>query len=132
MSCKEALFEKLQQVGLRPVMMEDGAIGVGVIGENCSQIPVTITFLEDQYHSVYFFVPRFIRVWSKSAIGSALCNTCNKEYVGVKFTMEGEDYISAQLESVLGSDLDGELAFHLFQQLVSVVDDAYEYIDEHM
>ncbi len=109
--------------------VREDVVKVVYTGDNLKSIPVYVFFDKDGDPLVCF------KCWdiakfkdSKMANGVIACNMLNKKYRWVKFYLDDDNDIIAQIDAYVDEETCGSECLNLVKRTVNIVDEGYEII----
>ena len=94
-------------------------------GDNLETIPVYVFFDKDGDPYVQFKCWNIANFKTNREKGIDVCNQLNHEYRWVRFYIDNDNDVVADIDAVIDEDTCGDVCFSLVGRVVSIVDEAY-------
>lgn len=123
---KELALAYLDKEGIKYAEMEKGAIRITFGGDNMDSIRQYLFFDEDGepiLQARSWEVAKFKE--SKRAAAIDLCNTLNREYRWVRFTLDDDGDINVVADCYMTKESAGPITYNIVSRMVNIIDDVY-------
>ena len=128
-SIKQLCMEYMRREKIRYEDVREFVLKITYTGANLTTIPIYIYFDEDGESSVA------VKCWSvanfagQRELAASLSNELNEKYRWVKFYVDKDGDVIAELDAFVSEGNAGEGCMKLVRRVTSVVDDAYPFLE---
>ena len=123
---KSVYLRYMDKHGIKYVDKNDRIVSVTYNGDNLNKIPVLVIFDEDGEGIVQLDCWEIAKFKDdKRAAGMIASNELNAKYRWVKFYVDDDGDMRAQIDAYVDYDNVGEVCSKLVQRMVSIIDKAY-------
>ena len=123
---KQLFMNYMDRKGIKYSDVKDYVVRVTYTGDNLKSIPVYVFFDSDGDPLVC------LKCWDivnfkdeKMASGIIACNELNKQYRWVKFYLDKDNDVVAQIDAYIDAETCGEECLNLVKRVVNITDEAY-------
>lgn len=123
---KSEFMRYLDQKGVKYQELDDRRVLVRYGGENLKTIAVTVSFDKNESNTVQLYsfeIASFKE--DKFAAGLLACNALNARFRWVKFYLDSDRDVIAEMDAVVDYNSVGEECFELVIRMVGIIDEAY-------
>lgn len=124
-NCKQICMEYMRREKIRYEDVREHVIKITYKGENLTSIPVFVYFDEEGDPIVSVKCWNIINFANHVALGYEVCNGLNEKYRWVKFYIDGDADIVAEVDAFVDEQGCGPECTALVRRMVSIVDEAY-------
>lgn len=129
---KQLFLDYMDANGVKYTDVREDVVKVVYTGDNLKSIPVYVFFDKDGDPLVCFKCWDIARLNdSKKAYGIIKCNTLNKKYRWVKFYLDDDNDIVAQIDAYVDEKTCGSEYLALVRRMVGIVDEGYALLAAH-
>ncbi len=123
---KNLYMQYMDIEGIKYTNQDGERVRVSYSGDNKDSIPVYVIFDKDGEGLVTMYcwsIAKFPE--EKKPLAYKICNDLNDQYRWVKFYLDKDSEIAAQLDAYIYPDSCGEECANLVRRIVNIVDDTY-------
>ncbi len=125
-SYKDEYMRYMDDNGIKYTDRSEHVVRVSYSGDNMRSIPVNVFFDEDGDNIVQLCCYEIARFkGDRIANGLIVCNALNQKYRWVKFYLDSDNDVRAELDAYISSGTAGEECANLVRRVVSIVDKSY-------
>ena len=115
----------LDSQGIKYTEQNENVVKVIYEGENLNTISIFVIFDEDGENLVQIRSWEIINFKNSEAKAYIACNEMNDNYRWLKFYIDGDADIVAEMDAVIDMDTCGEVCLSLVRRAVRIIDKAY-------
>lgn len=126
---KQLFIQYMEREGIKYSDVDENVVRVSYNGDNLKTIPVYVFFdKEDDPFVCYkcWEIAKFPE--EKRAAGILVCNALNKKYRWVKFYVDDDGDLIAEMDALVDEETGGLECLSSVQRIVGIVDEAYPVI----
>ena len=124
-SYKQMCMEYMRREKIRYEDVREFVLKITYTGGNFSTIPIYIYFDENGESTIAIKCWNVANFAGQTDLAVTLCNELNKKYRWVKFYVDEDADVVAELDALISLDDCGAACMNFVQRMTSVVDDAY-------
>lgn len=124
-SYKQMCMEYMRREKIKYEDIREFVIKISYEGENLFSIPIFVYFEEDGAPIVAVKCWNIANFSGRKDLAVTLCNELNEKYRWVKFYVDGDADVVAELDAYISEQECGSVCTNLIRRMVSTVDDAY-------
>ena len=122
---KKMCMEYMRREKIRYEDVREHVIKISYKGDNLTLIPIFIYFDEDGDPIVSVKCWNIINFENSDELGYSICNELNEKYRWVKFYVDKDADVVAELDAYVDEQNCGAVCATLVRRMVSIVDEAY-------
>ena len=122
---KQLCMEYMRREKIRYEDVREFVLKVTYTGANVSTISIYLYFDEDGEANVALKSWNIVNFAGRVDEAVALCNTLNAKYRWVKFYVDEDADVVAELDALVSEQSCGSSCMNLIRRMTSVIDDAY-------
>ena len=111
--------------GVKYTEQKENVIKVVYSGDNLDTIPIYVFFDKDGDSLISCKCWDILSFKNNKAAGIAVCNALNARFRWVKFYIDDDADVVADLDAVIDDETCGAECLQLVRRMVSIIDDAY-------
>lgn len=126
---KQLFIQYMEREGIKYTDIDERAVRVGYNGDNLNSIPVYVLFDKDDKPFVSYKCWEIAKFPAdKKAAGILACNALNAKYRWVKFYVDDDNDLIAEMDTLVDEETCGMECATSVQRIVGIVDEAYPVI----
>jgi len=118
-------LDQMDSEGVRYTQTESNIVKIVYGGENLDTITIFVIFDEDGDPLVQLKCWNIAGFKGKEALAMEICNQLNARFRWVKFYVDKDSDVIADLDAMIDIDSCGEEVLAMVRRMVSILDDAY-------
>ncbi|MBR5774416.1 MAG: YbjN domain-containing protein [Clostridia bacterium] len=126
MSIYKTLFmQYLNEKGVKYTDVDEFAVKISYSCDNINSVNAYVFFDKKGQGMVQLHVWNIMNYKGKREVGYVACNELNNKYRWVKFYVDNDDDIAADIDAYIDEDTCGPECLNLVRRIVNIVDEAY-------
>ena len=116
----------LRREGIKFEQLKDYVLKITYTGDNLNSIPIILSFDEDGDPMISCRCWNIANFKNKEPAGILACNELNTKYRWVKYYIDKDSDVVAELDALIDEYSCGEFCLTLVRKMVNIIDDSYE------